>query len=284
MGANADVAVCTGTLGVHKLECLTCEGGLAGLSKGHTEHKAEELCCLLCLFLVLAVDTHVSELKAEHLLYCISGECGNLVPLLLLDKVVSNHEGAAAGNDLVKLKVVKKVVRIDTAGRHKGKLTVGSSHSLKHLKTACSLGREELNGGETELKSSLYVGGISTAGKHGHTLGKSVGGNLGVKTGGNEELGACRDSRVNLLGGENGACTYKHLGECIRNSLDSISSTGGSEGDFCCGKTTVNKCLCKRNCILCVVDFNNRDKTYGIKLLNHIAHFIISFNCNISSH
>ena len=269
VGADADVTVSAGALAVHELEALARKYRLGGLTHGHTEHKLEELCRLNSLVLGLAVDADVNELETEHNLYRVSGKGGNLVPLLVTDEVITNHEGAAASDNLIKLEVVKKVVGVDTAGGHKGKLTVGCSHSLKHLKTASRLCGEELYSLETELESRLDVRGVRATGKHGDTLGKSVSGNLGVKAGGYEELGACGDSGVNLLTGKDGARTDKHLGISVGNVLDCLCRTRGTEGNLRGGKSAVDKCLCKRYCILCILNLDNRDKTDGLEFVCH---------------
>ena len=102
----------------------------------------------------------MNELKAEHSLNRILGKSGDFVPLLLFYEVVLNHKRAAASNYLVEFEVFKKIVGADSAGRHKGYLTVGRRHSLKHLKTACSFCGEEFYCSETKLESRLDVGGI----------------------------------------------------------------------------------------------------------------------------
>ena len=155
---------------MHKLECLTCEGGLACFAGAHTEHKLEELCALFSFFSVLVIDTHMSEFKTEHLLNSILCKSGDLIPLLISYEVILNHEGAAASNNLVEFEVVEKIFSIDAACGHECKLTVRSSHSLKHFKTACSLCGEELNCGKSKLESRLYIRGVRATGKHRNAL------------------------------------------------------------------------------------------------------------------
>ena len=94
-------------------------GGVAGLVL-KAEDGTQGLGGLLRLAGVLAVDAHMTQLKAKHGLDGVLADAGDLVPLLALDQVLLHHPGAAAGEDAVIAQVVHQVLGVHAAGGRNG--------------------------------------------------------------------------------------------------------------------------------------------------------------------
>ena len=155
---------------LHNFQSRACEyGAVANLSR-HTEDKCETVCSLNSLFLVLCIDTNVSQFEAQHGLYSFSGQLLDLVPLTSVDQVAGNHPGTTACDDLGEVKVRSQVLSVYTAGRHELHIYIRSCHSLDLSQTARLLSGEELNYIQAKLDSLLDVAGAGSTGSDGDVL------------------------------------------------------------------------------------------------------------------
>ena len=153
------MAVLAQVRSLHNFQSRTCEyGAVANLSR-HTEDECETVSSLNSLFLVLCIDTNVSQFEAQHGLYCFSGQLFDLVPLTGIDQVAGNHPGTTAGDDLGEVEVRSQVFSVYTAGRHELHVYIRSCHSLDLSQTARLLSGEELYYIQTQFDSLLDVAG-----------------------------------------------------------------------------------------------------------------------------
>ena len=96
-----------------------------------------------------------NKLAADLLnqLNCLSGHFLDLIKLSCLYQITLYHPAAAAGDDLVKAKVIGKIFSIYAAGGHELNLGIGSCKSLDGSHTAELLSGEELNNLQASLNS-----------------------------------------------------------------------------------------------------------------------------------
>ena len=65
-----------------------------------------------------------------------------------------------------------------------------------------------------------------------------------------------------------------NFNDILGDVLDSLCRALGPECYLRCGKSAVDKCLCKRNGIIGILDLDYGNKTDGIEFLHHIVHCI----------
>ena len=242
---------------VHNFELGACEGSLGANVGIEEEELAEKSGGLFAFFFVFAVDTNVNDFKAVHESNCFFRELFDFVEFTFVYQGILNHEAAAACKDLGVLEVGEDVVLVDAAGGHELELGVRTGNGFDHVETADCFCGEELNDVKTELHCLFHFAAGGTAGAYGNAFFYAVFNDLRIESGRNDELGACRNCLVNLFGGEDGTCTYEHVGHCFGDVLDCLCRSSGTERNFCEGKTAVCECFCERNCFVRVFNFDN---------------------------
>ena len=164
------MAVLAQVRSLHNFQSRTCEYGAVANLSGHTEDECETVRSLNSLFLVLCIDTNMSQFEAQHGLYCFSGQLLDLVPLTGIDQVTGNHPGTTASDDLGEVKVRSQVLSVYATGRHELHVYIRSCHSLDLSQTAGLLSREELNYIQAKLDSLLDVAGAGSTGSDRNVL------------------------------------------------------------------------------------------------------------------
>ena len=277
VGADGNVAVGAAAGGLVALHSGAGEvGGVAGLVL-KAEDGTQGLGGLLRLAGVLAVDAHMTQLKAKHGLDGVLADAGDLVPLLALDQVLLHHPGAAAGEDAVIAQVVHQVLGVHAAGGHEVQLGEHGGQGLDAVDTAGLLGGEELHILQAGVGGAGHVGGVDTAGEDQHALLLAVGHQGLVIAGGDDELGACGQGAVALLQVEHSAGTHQHLGEYGGDAADGLLTGGGAEGDLGGGQAAGQQGAGQRDGLLSVIDGDDRDHTDRKSGFLNIIHGKLSF-------
>ena len=198
-----------------------------------------------------------------------------------LQMAVLDHPGAAAGDDLVKGEVVHHVLGVDAAGGHPLELTVGAGEGLELLDAAVVLGREELDHLEAQGHGLLHLAAGGGAGEHQGALVKAVLHGVGVKAGGDDELGAGSQGAVQTLAAGDGAGADDHIGHLGRDGADGLLGCGGAEGDLGRVEAAGHEGLGQRHGLAGVVNGDDRhdaDFGQGMEHFVHGTFLLLSYN------
>ena len=156
------MTLCAKSFGLHSLNSFSCEYRAVANFLCESEQTVKCISSLFSFSFVVAVDSDVSKLKAEHCLNSFLCEVADLIELTGSYEVFLNHPASTASKDLVKCKVGVDVLSVDSACRHEFHLCVRSSHSFDHVDSASSLSREEFNNIKTKGDSHLNVARVGS--------------------------------------------------------------------------------------------------------------------------
>ena len=267
VGADGDMAVGASAMGIQHLRDRAREAAAAAHLHRQTEQECQAVHSLVGLFLALRIDADMHQLEAQHGLDGLSGELFNLVPLSRVNQVAGHHPGAAAGNDLVKIKIRGQILCIDAAGRHELHVHIGRRHGLDLGKSPGLLRREKLHHVQSQLNGLLNIGRAGSAGSDGHSFLDTVLHRPGIQSGADDELGSGRHCRVHLLRVQHRACTYAHVREVGSHDPYGLRRRVRAESHLRAGKPSRAQGLCQGQRILRPVDLYDRNNTDFADLL-----------------
>ena len=211
--------------------------------------------------------------ESEHRINSVSCHSFDLIKLSCRDEIFFNHPATTAAKYFIESKVIIQVVLIYTACRHEMHLGIRCCHSLDLGDSAILLGREKLYAVKSKLDSLLNFTGSCCARNDRYSDALDILNIGSVESGAYDKLSSGCLGSVRLLCIKHGSCTNDHLGEFLRNDLDCFLGRIGTECNLSCGKTALNKCLCKRCRVFGIINRNYGYDTNFVKFFANLIHF-----------
>ena len=220
----------------------------------------------MSLRFILTVNSYMCKSESEHASNRFFCQFSNLIKISRLYLCRRNHPGSSTCQNLIFRKIIANIGWIDSTSRHKTDLTIRCCHSFDCFQSACCLCREEFHHIQSIFDCLLNITWAGASRKNRNPFLHTILDCVRIQSRAYNKFCTCFYCLIYLLCIQYSSGSYQHLRISFRHYRNGFFCCICTECNFCTWKSAFAQCFCKRNRILCIIQFDNRKNPHTFNL------------------